>query len=356
MKAGIWGTGGIAALHAQALRLAGAQLGAVVDADAAAASRFGQRWQAEKAGDDPALLWTADIDTVHICTPPGLHAQMAREALAHGKHVLCEKPLAVSAKAADELAALAAREGLLCAVNFNLRYHQATRRAVQRVRADAFGPVRLVHGNYLQEFHAFPAPYGWRYNEEIAGPMRAVTEIGSHWVDIAQQVSGLAVQRVCARFGCHQPVRYLENGMMVAEAGPGRQEVAVRSEDSALVLFELEGGVLASCVLCEVAHGRANHLALEVVGQNESLWWNSEDIGKLHSGAKGQGVSTQLFAFGDNGFGDSFRLLIEGFYAALAGDGAAKALLPDFAAGAQIVRVCDAIYRSATANGAWTDV
>ncbi len=355
MKAGIWGTGGVAATHAQSLALAGVTLAAVVDRDAAKAAAFGQRWNAERAGTDPALLWDGEIDAVHICTPPALHFEMALEALEHGKHVLCEKPLCLTGREAAKLAAVAKAKGLHTAVNFNVRYHMACRRGAELVKSADFGPVQLIHGSYLQEFHAFPAHCDWRYNEKLAGPMRAVTEIGSHWIDLAQYISGRQVRRVSARFLCHNPTRYVREGLMYPEDGPGRTPLHVTSEDSVLLTAEFDGGLLANAVFCEVAHGRANRLSMEVVGQSRSLWWNSEEIGVLHSAAKGQGVNSELFAFGDNGFADSFRLLIEAFYTQLRGVREGS-ILPDFAQGAQIAQICDAIFASAGQDGAWVGV
>ncbi len=356
MKVGIWGTGGVAATHAQALALAGVKLGAVVDVDEERVAAFGRRWQAESAGTDPALLWDNEIAVVHICTPPVLHFDMAREALNRGKHVLCEKPLCLSGAQAEELAALARAKGLRTAVNFNVRFHLACRRAAELVRRGDFGGIQLIHGSYLQEFHAFPAYYDWRYDERLAGAMRAVTEIGSHWVDLAQHISGRKVRRVSARFGCHTPVRYLQDGVMYPEAGEGRTEVTVRSEDSVVLTAEFEGGILASAVLSEVAHGRSNRLSLEIVGQDRSLWWNSEEIGALHSAAKGEGVHTEIFAFDGNGFADSFRALIQSFYAGLRAEEGVDSIVPDFAEGAYIARICDAIFSSAGQTGAWVDV
>jgi predicted dehydrogenase len=130
----------------------------------------------------------------------------------------------------------------------------------------------------------------------------------------------------------------------------------VNSEDSALIMMRLTGGALASVVLCETSHGRSNHLSLEVTGQHESLWWNSEDIGKLHSARKGAGINTQVFAFGDNGFFGSFRALISAFYAVLRGDTEQANMLPTFAEAAHIAAICDAVYESTQAGGIWIDM
>jgi predicted dehydrogenase len=408
---------------------AGVELAAVVDTDGRRAEAFARRYGALRHGTDPDLLFSGGLDAVHVCTPPNLHFGMVSRLIDAGIPVLCEKPLCLTGAQAYELAVKARRAHVPNAVNFNLRYHQALVRAREMVSDGAFGPVRLVHGSYLQEFHAFPAPYGWRYDEALAGKMRAVTEIGTHWFDIAQQVSGHTIQSVSAVFGRHDPVRLLGgdgmmkggpdlsgNGVQVGkgarlgdggtadpivdslgdgsdtargldamvsgESSPAWRKVRVDSEDSALITMRMDGGALASVVLCETSHGRSNRLSLEVTGRDQSLWWDSEDIGKLHGARKGTGVNTQLFAFGNNGFADSFRALVAAFYEALAAgagkpepgkpsgatakDGAVGDsepvmahtghTLPDFMQAARIAAICDAVYESALADGAWVEV
>jgi predicted dehydrogenase len=365
LKAAIWGAGFIAGAHAQAIAAAGVELAAVVSADSGRTKAFAEKYGAARFGTDPAILFSGDIDAVHVCSPPHLHGEMVNALLEKNIAVLCEKPLALHKEDAALLAAKAAERKTLNAVNFNLRYHEALQAAKALAAGPGFGPVKLVHGNYLQEFHALPAPYGWRYDSAVAGKMRAVTEIGSHWFDIAQEVSGLSITAVQAVFGSHNPVRYVKNGVMVSSPAPGAGELTVASEDSALVTMELSGGALASVVLCETSHGRINHLSLEVSGQDKSLWWNSEDIGRLHSASKGSGVNTQIFAFGDNGFAGSFRGLSAAFYAALQdklrapGETSLEApgqSLPDFAAAARVAAVCGAVYESAVNGGVWVEV
>lgn len=358
MKAGIWGAGGIAASHAEALASAGVTLSAVVDRSEGAACAFQDRWGAQYGGTDAAQLLAPDIDAVHICTPPNLHYEMAKLLLEHGKHVLCEKPLCLEAEQAFSLAELARRHNRVCAVNLNVRYHAACQRARALVGEAEYGPVTLVHGSYLQEFHALPAPYGWRYDENLAGPMRAVTEIGTHWMDLAQYISGLKIKRVSALFGRHSPVRYLEeeSGLMYAESAQGRTRVEVASEDSAAITVQFENGALGSLVLSEVAPGRSNRLSIEVTGRGKNLWWNSEAIGALHVGQKGQGYNTEVFAFGDNGFNGSFRGLVSGFYAAVKGNKEEMGRLPSFADGAAVAAICAAVYESAMRDCAWVEV
>lgn len=353
MKAAIWGAGNIAQTHAEMLHAAGVLLEAVVDVSADRAREFAQTWNVPVWGDDPSVLFAPDITSVHVCTPPNLHYEMVRSLLEAGKHVLCEKPLCFDNNEARALAKLARERQLTCAINLNVRYHTACQKARAVVAAPDFGRVRLIHGSYLQEYHSFPAQEGWRYNEQLAGKMRAVTEIGTHWVDLAQFISGKKIEAVSAQFGCFQPDRYAENGMMYAQNNASRQPVQVNSEDSALVHLRFEDGAIGSMVLSEVSQGRVNRLSLEVTGENRNLWWNSEENNLLCTATKGSGVHSEIFAFG-GGFADTFRLLTAGYYTDLAaGNYTARPAYPTLDDGANLVFACNAIYESAQSNAAW---
>lgn len=356
MKAAIWGAGNIAATHAEALKACGIKIHAVVDADKNKAEAFARQWDIPEFGTEPEVLYPEAVTAVHVCTPPALHYEMVKSLLEHGKHVLCEKPLCFEVSQAQELAETAKASGLCCAVNFNIRFHMACQKAKRIAAAPEFGPIRLIHGSYLQEYHTFPTPWGWRYNEALAGKMRAVTEIGSHWMDMAQFISGKKITAVSAVFGKFNPQRYLENGMMYSDAGDGRQMVKVESEDAALINLRFEDGALGSVVLSEVSQGRVNRLSLEVTGAGQNLWWNSEDNNLLHTAVKGGGVNSEIFAFG-NGFMDTFRSLISSYYEDIKRiDVRQQSEYPDFEQGSVLVRLCDAVLKSAEQDGLWISV
>ncbi|MEE1441954.1 MAG: Gfo/Idh/MocA family oxidoreductase, partial [Christensenellales bacterium] len=283
--------------------------------------------------------------------------EMVKFLLEHGRHVLCEKPLCLDPEQADELAHLAREKGLACAVNLNVRFHPACQEAKARVADPAFGPVFLVHGAYLQEFHALPAPDGWRYDEAVGGTMRAVTEIGTHWLDLAEYLTGERITSVQALFGCFQPQRMLKDGMMEPPEAAEGVPVTVCSEDSALLHFRMAGGAIGSAVLSEVSHGRTNRLSLEITGKNRSLWWDSEASTALHEASKGSGVQTALYPFGFNGFTDTFITLAARYYAALGWTfPAQQGDFPTFEDGARLAYLCRAVERSARENGVWADV
>ncbi|HIY22209.1 MAG TPA: Gfo/Idh/MocA family oxidoreductase [Candidatus Flavonifractor merdigallinarum] len=356
-QAAIWGTGYIANMHAVALKSNGIPIRVAVDINEGAARAFAQKWGIPKWSTDQAALLDEEICSVHVCTPPSLHYEMVKFLLQHDKHVLCEKPLCFDPAEAEDLARLARERNLACAVNLNVRYHPACQDAKRRVAAEEFGPVYLVHGNYLQEFHAFPAPFGWRYNEALAGSMRAVTEIGTHWLDLAEYLTGRRIVKLQAVFGRFCRERALQDGMMDMPKGGEPQRVTVNSEDSALIQFQMDNGAIGSTVLSEVSHGRTNHLTMEVTGARETVWWDSEYSTALHDASKESGVHTTLYPFGTNGFSDTFMTLATNYYAALGlAIPANDAGFPTFEDGSRLTRLCRAVQRSAERDNGWVEV
>ena len=357
MKAAIIGAGFSGRVHAAALAACGVQVGAVVTAHADSAQRFARQWNIPVYGTDLALALAPDIDAVHICTPPSTHGQMVRYFLEHGKHVLCEKPLCFDPAEAVALADLAEHSGRVCALTFNVRYHMACQKAREILASGEMGRVLLVHGNYMQEFNAFPAPLDWRYDEKLAGSMRAVSEIGSHWLDLAAFLTGLEPEAVSASFGCFHEQRVLKDGLMYpADGAVQGEKIHIGTEDAAAVTLRYKGGALGNVLLSEISPGRGNRLTMEITCQYGNLWWNEEDNNLLHTARKGEGVHTQVFAFG-NGFDDTFTTLLKEVYAAVrAGAPDKTPRYPTFREGARIAAACSAIYASAKNDSRWTSV
>jgi len=362
MKVGIWGAGFVAHTHAEAIRGEGLCIGVVVDDDLQRANEFAEKWGVESYDTNPAILLSDDITVVHVCTPPVFHYDMVLQLIDVGKHILCEKPLCLENYQADELVRRAKERGVVCAVNFNIRFHQACKRAKEIVSGFDFGSVLLVHGNYMQEFHALPALRDWRYDPALAGKMRAVTEIGSHWMDIAQCISGKRITHVSAVFKNYHPIREINDGVMYAleesnDNGKSKKDfVSSVSEDAATVNFRFDDGVIGTALFSEISHGRINRLSLEITGTNSSLWWNSEDNNMLYTAQKGSGVNTQVFGFG-NGFTDTFRDLLSAFYVDVRnGVMPDKPIYPSFEESANIVRLCNAVYDSAQNDSKWVEI
>lgn len=356
-KAAIWGSGYIANTHAQALAANGIPIKTVIDVNLEHAKSFAQRWNCESFGTEKALLLDDEICAVHICTPPNMHYEMVKFLLQHNKNVFCEKPLCFETQQGKELAALAAEKGLICGVNLNVRCYPACQQAKAAIEGESFGQVFLVHGTYLQEFHLLPCPYGWRYDEQTAGKMRAVTEIGTHWLNLCEYFCNEKITKVSAQFGGFHKTRRLQDGMMYeAEEGAGA-DLTVNSEDCALIQFMLESGGIGSVVLSEISHGRKNHLAIEVTGSKKSLWWNSEESSVLHI-SDAQSTDVKLMPFEDGGFSGTFITMITNYYKQLdmATIACPDIAVPDFAEASRITMLCNTIYDSAVMNGDWKEV
>jgi predicted dehydrogenase/predicted cupin superfamily sugar epimerase len=362
MRCAILGSGLIARTHARVLLEMGHTLACVVNHDLEGARAFAREFRAEKASAELEDALAPDVDCVHVCTPPALHFRAARAALEAGKHVICEKPLCLDPVEARELAALAKAKGLVGAVDFNARFHDASARAKEAIAARSFGEIKLVHGSYLQEFHALPDALSWRYRPQLAGSMRATTEIGSHWIDLARFWTGLEIEAVSATFGCFAPERSVEDGIMRAKASAGNGvPFAVDSEDAASISIRFSNGAIGNLLLSEASHGRINSLSLEVTGTEESLWWDSEEPYRLHTARKGAGVKTETGAFG-GGFSSSFRGLFDAVYGDIERRRRGEAIdcesppYPSLSDGAINAEVCRAIYESANRDSVWVRV
>lgn len=358
MKAAIIGTGNIANSHAEALRSSGIELVAAVDIHPENAETFAKRWNVPDFGTDPSILFKKDIDSVHICTPPTLHYEMAKQLIEHGKHVLCEKPLCLDENQAYQLAEKADRSKVITAVGLNVRYSPAIIRAKEIIQSDDFGSIHYVRGCYLQQFGILPSPHSWRFNKILAGEMRAITEIGTHWLDLVQHLSGSRIKRVSAIIDTVHPTRFVENGLMYeAPISNSSQQIKVDSEDIAMIHLQLSNGSFGSVILSQVSHGRVNHLEIEITGDKKSLWWNSEIPTELYSATKANGIVKEIFAFGNNGFIDSIRNLVRDYYMTIAnGKRNSDSNLPTFFEGAYLSAVCNAIYKSAVKGGVWETI
>lgn len=265
VRAGIIGAGFIGAVHAQAVRVAGATVTRVAastpDSSAAAATRLGATAPASSAEE---LAESDDVDVVHICTPNSLHVPLARRALDAGKAVVCEKPLATSLADAAALAAAAA--GRIATVPFVYRFYPAVREARARVAAYQAGELSLLHGAYLQDWQAYGASAGWRGEPDEGGRHRAFADIGVHWCDLVEFVTGHRIARVCAR-----------------TTGEGT---------ATTVQFETTGGAVGAVVVSQRTIGRRNSLRFSIDGSRASYAFDQEHPEQLHIG--GLGANTVL--------------------------------------------------------------
>ena len=364
-------TGFIGPVHARAALLAGAHLAGVAATTPERAREAAARLNAERAFDSAEELVTADgVDVVHICTPNHLHAPLAAAALAAGKHVICEKPLATSAAEAEPLVAAAQEAGRVATVPFVYRYNPVVFEARARVAAGELGALRLVHGGYLQDWLASEDDDNWRVDPALSGASRAFADIGSHWCDLMEFVSGDRIAAVCAQTATVVPERADRAGAPAfAPTQAGGERKAVHTEDLATVMFRTAGGVVGTMLVSQVSPGRKNHLHLEIAGERSSLRFEEERPDTLWLGRR---QSTEIVwrdpltlspaaarlavtpVGHPQGYEDCFAAFAADTYAAIAGerpDG-----LPTFADGTRSARIVDAVVASARAGASWVDV
>jgi predicted dehydrogenase len=233
------------------------------------------------------------VDAVHLCTPNNLHFQQANLALEAGKHVLCEKPLALSLAESSELADLAHRKGLIAGVNYNLRFYPICQEARARITAGELGNPYLFVGGYLQDWLFERTDWNWRLQPEIGGKLRVVADIGTHWMDLVTYLTGLKITSVMADFSTVHPTRLQLMGEVTTFAGvqsdnANEKEVTVNTEDVAVILFKFENGALGNVSLSQVSAGRKNFLWFEISGSKSSMHWEQETPNQLWIGHRNE--------------------------------------------------------------------
>ena len=375
------GTGFIGPVHVEALRRLGLHvkgvLGSTPEKSRAAADRLGLDCG---YSDYSAVLADKAVTAVHLTSPNRLHRDQVLAALAAGKHVVCEKPLAMTTKETAELvAAAAAHPNLVCAVNYNVRFYPLALHARALVRRGEIGDVLHLHGSYLQDWLLFPTDFNWRVLAEEGGALRAVGDIGTHWLDLITFVSGLEIEAVMADLRTVHPVRQCPVGGSVETFAGTRgarprelRPVAVTTDDYGSVLLRFRGGARGVCTFSQVAAGRRNRIQFEISGSKSSLAWNSESPDELWIGER-FGPSRLLqrdpalldptaarfsnYPGGHvEGYPDTFKQLYRAIYADIAaGRRSPEPLYATFEDGHRELLLCEAILESHRL-GAWTSV
>ena len=339
MKAVIAGCGFISGTHAAAIRSIGAEVVWAAGRNAERTRLFAEQNGIPHYTTSLSEALESDADVVHICTPPAEHAGIIRQCLEAGKHVICEKPLCIDPEEAAELAVLAEKSGLIAALCCNVRYYPACLQMAEVIRRGDAGKPFIITGSYFQEFHIPPHPYGWRFSEELSGGQRAVSEIGTHWIDLAHAVTGKKITSVRAELGNWYPVRFLQDGMLTA--GPEGVPVEIKNEDAAAVTMRFEDGAIGTLILSEVSHGHSNDLSIEIACSDMSLKWEEEHASVLSVSDVGRMTTREQKECERE---ETFAALFRDVYAAIGGKEHGR--YPDFRDGEYIARVCSAIKES----------
>jgi predicted dehydrogenase len=363
------------AAHVEALRrIPGVEVVAVASGREARARALAAAWQIPKVYPDPYdLISDPDVDVLHNCTPNDLHLPLNSAALEAGKHVLSEKPLARNSAETAALVAIAERRGLVAAVNHSYRYYALVQHARRTVQSRALGPVYLVHGVYLQDWLLYRTDYNWRVEPERGGPSRTLGDIGTHWCDLAQHITGRRITKVCAQKAIIHPTRLKP----AAEADTFRSadqreavEVPVVTEDFAAALVRFEDGVRGMFAVSQVSAGHKNGLVVEIDCAEGALRWEQEDPNRLWIGRRNRPneilekdprlVEEQARPYArypgghPEGYPDGFRNLFANVYAHIA-DRSIAPEFPTFQESHQIMKVIEAIETS-DREGRWVEV
>jgi predicted dehydrogenase len=374
--AAVIGTGFIGTVHVEALRRIGVGVRGVLGS-----SPERGRVRADALGVPRAyasldeLLADDAVDVVHVTSPNDLHVSQARAALAAGKHVVCEKPLAMTAAESGELVAAAARSGLVHATNFNIRYYPLNQHARELIEDGGLGQVRLVTGRYFQDWLLLESDWNWRLQPDRGGALRAVGDIGSHWLDLMTYVTGQHVAAVMAELTTFIETRREPTGPVETfstERSSDTIERPIATEDTATILLRFDGGARGAVSISQISPGRKNSLLYEIDGSAGAWAWDSEQPDQAWIGHRDRpnevlirnpalmgpaGQAAASLPGGHvEGFFDTFCAHFRAVYAdVVAGRPSSPPGYSTFAAGHDEMLVGEAIARSAR-EGRWVEV
>ena len=368
VRAAVIGTGFIGTVHVEAARRAGAQvvglLGSTPERTEPKAMSLGVT---KVYRDIEELAAAADVDVVHVTSPNYLHYEQAMLLLQAGKHVICEKPLALNSREAGELVEAARSKNLVNATCFNIRFYPLMHQAHSMVQGGEIGFILFATGSYHQDWLLLDTDWNWRLETDQAGEMRAVADIGSHWIDLVTWISGVRVSKVMADLYTAIPVRRRPQGPVETFANlSGTEElvsVTIGNDDAAVLMFTFDNGARGSLTVSQVSAGKKNNVQFEIAGSSSSLNWLSTHPDELMVGHRGkpneiivrdpgsmsaEAARVSFYPAGHvEGFGETFRGLFERVYAdVVAGAPSTKPDYPTFADGLEGLNVADAIWRS----------
>lgn len=370
--AAVIGTGFIGTVHTQALRRLGVQVRGVLGSSAArGAGRAAEMGVAKAYADLDDLLADDTVDVVHVTSPNYAHFAQVTAILAAGKHVVCEKPLAMTSEESAQMVKMARASGKVAAVCYNIRFYPLNQQARGMVAAGELGDIRFISGHYHQDWLAKPTDWNWRLVAEEGGALRSVGDIGTHWVDLTSFVTGLRAEAVMAELATFIPERAKPTAPVetFSAAGGATESVPINTDDAAMIVIRYENGARGVMSTSQINMGRKNSLQWDVAGSAASAAWDSETPDHLFIGHRDRANETLMRDFTlmnsagtaaaslppghVEGFADSFFNFFRAVYTDVdAGgrqDGSTWATFED---GHYEMRFCDAVILSAR-DGRW---
>jgi predicted dehydrogenase len=377
LKTAVFGTGFMGRVHTEGIRrLGNVEVAAIAASTEQKARKFADELGVEGAsGDYRTLLADPSIDAVHICTPNALHFPMAMAALGAGKHVLCEKPLATSVSEAEQLVAKAAESGLSNCTFQNLRYYPLVQQIRRMREAGELGEIYAVQGTYSQDWLLYDTDWNWRIEAAAGGPSRCFADIGTHWCDMVEHLTGLRISSVCADLQTFHKTRKRPKGSIETFSGKTLQpsdyeEVPIDTEDFGAVLLRLGDQARGAMTVSQISAGRKNQLRMEIYGTKASVTWDQEKPDELWIGHRNEPnriivkdpslmlPEARLYADlpggHSEGYDDTFKQLFRRFYRTVA-DPSAPVEYPQFADGLRQLRILETVLASSKSQ-AWAQV
>jgi predicted dehydrogenase len=376
LNAAIVGLGFVGRAHLEALRRLGISVQGVLGSTAERSKESANTLNLPRAYSSlDELAADSSVQVVHLCTPNYLHFQEASQLLRSGKHVLCEKPLALDSRESAALVSLLKETGLVGTVTYNLRYYPLCQEARALIRKGAIGQVKLVHGSFLQDWLLFPTDWNWRLEAKLGGELRAVSDIGTHWLDLTSWLTNSKVSELCADLTTVWPTRYRPKGRVESFQKASTQdteEVMITTDDYASVLLHFENEARGVMTVSQVSAGRKARLWFEIDGSEGSLAFDSESPNNLWIGRREraceflpkdpalQSPESRGYAAypggHPEGYPDTFVQLFRDVYSYIAADDLrAPRTFPTFETGHEELVLCEAIAESAQ-NKSWVTV
>jgi len=376
-KTAVFGTGFVGRVHLEGIRRLGyVQLAAIGEPQIEKARQLASEFGAEKVeADYHKVLEDPTIDAVHVCTPNFLHFPIAKDALQAGKHVICEKPLATSVDQGKQLVALANQTKRRNATFHNLRYYALVQQ-MRRMREDGdLGDILVVQGTYSQDWLLYDTDWNWRLDSKENGPSRTLADIGSHWCDMAEHVTGLRISSLCADLQTFHKTRKQPKGPIETFAGKTLRpedyvEVPIDTEDFGAVVFRMGDRTRGSFTASQVSAGRKNRLSIEIYGTKGGVAWDQERPDELWIGQRNSPnqviikdpslLKAGAKSFADlpgghsEGYDDTFKQVFRRFYHSIE-DPSAEPEYPQFADGLRGLTILEAELQSHQKHG-WVDV
>lgn len=377
LKTAIIGTGFMGKVHAENVRrLGNVEIAAVAASSDEKAKQFGESIGVEHTtGDYRTLLKDAAIQAVHVLTPNALHHPMCKAALEAGKHVLCEKPFTMTSGEARELVDLAANKKLANCLQHNLRYYPVVQQIRRMIEAGDLGEILIVQGTYSQDWLLYDTDWNWRIESKSNGALRAMGDIGSHWMDMIQHLTGLPITEVCAELETFHKTRKKPKGSVETFTGKtlrpeDYQAVPIDTEDFGAVLLHLGGRARGAFTVSQMSAGRKNMFTFDIYGTKSGVSWNQERPEELWIGQRNapNGVIVKdpsllypkAAAFADlpgghsEGYDDSHKQVFKRFYAKVA-DASAEVDYPTFEDGLRGMHLLEKVLESSKKRG-WVSV